>query len=134
MLMQPADWAKIEFFTPYEFRCRHCGRVEIDAHLVQSLEALRSLVGFPLMISSGYRCPSHPLEVQKGMTTGTHTKSIASDLRVYGQRAVEVIGCAIRLGFRGIGIQQKGPIETRFIHLDFFEGDAEQPRPWIWSY
>ena len=126
-------WSTKRFFQAHEFRCRHCGIERMDETFVVRLEELRACVGKPLVVTSGYRCIDHPVEKAR-QGTGVHPMGLAGDLAVYGDLAVVVIGCALRLGFRGIGISQKGPHARRFIHLDLYQGRADQPRPWIWSY
>jgi zinc D-Ala-D-Ala carboxypeptidase len=46
--------------------------------LAQGLEQVRTLTGFPLEISSGYRCPELNLRVG-GATTSQHTRGQAAD-------------------------------------------------------
>ena len=50
-------------FKHSEFRCKCCGKLPssgIDPALVLKLEILRKLLGDkPIVIRSGYRCPSH---------------------------------------------------------------------------
>jgi hypothetical protein len=38
------------------------------------------------------------------------------------------------LGFTGIGIKQKGPGLSRFVHLDMILPAGRHPRPRLWSY
>jgi hypothetical protein len=64
--------------------------------------------------------PSHDLE------------SIAVDIAISHEKAYKLIASAIKHGFTGIGVKQKGG--GRFIHLDISEGDESRPRPHIWSY
>ena len=46
--------------------------------------------------------------------------------------ALKLLELAIKLGFTGFGINQKG--SSRFIHLDTLENSSARPRPTIWSY
>ena len=39
-----------------EFKCKHCGENEIEYELIDKLQSLREDLGFPFIISSGYRC------------------------------------------------------------------------------
>ena len=52
-------------FKLEEFSCKHCGKNEINHKLIDKLQLLRDDLGFPLVISSGYRCPEHPIEAKK---------------------------------------------------------------------
>ena len=120
------NWGK--YFTEAEFKCSHCGKVEMDQRFIDRLNRLRESYGKPLRVTSGYRCPQHPIEAQKS-ATGAHTSGKAVDFGVQGQEAYTVLRIGLEIGFRGIGVQQKGT--GRFIHLD----DWDVPnRPTVWSY
>lgn len=116
------------YFREDEFACRHCGEVKMDQEFIARLNELREGVGFPLVTSSGYRCPEHPVEARKA-ATGAHTTGKAVDFAVDGWKAYQVLAVGMEMGFKGIGVQQKGA--GRFIHLD----DWDNPnRPTVWSY
>jgi hypothetical protein len=51
------------------------------------------------------------------------------DIAVSGQDCYELMGLAMKHGFTGIGVAQKG--SGRFLHIDTFKGG---PRPNVWSY
>lgn len=125
------NWAMYPNFNENEFRCRHCGAVDMNPEFMAKLQHLRSIYGKPLTITSGYRCPQHPAEVGK-VTTGAHTTGKAADIAVQGSAAHDILRLATHLGFGGIGIQQKGA--SRFIHLDTVDAAPMQPRPTVWSY
>ena len=117
-----------KYFNESEFACSHCGKVAMDQEHIDRVNALRESVGFPLKVSSGYRCPEHCLEAKKS-TPGSHTTGKATDLAVDGGNAYRVLAVGMEMGFKGIGVQQKGA--GRFIHLD----DWDNPnRPTVWSY
>lgn len=119
------NWADYPNFSPSEFRCRHCGKEEMKAEFMGRLQALRDVYGRPMPISSGYRCPEHPIEKAK-TEPGMHTTGMACDVGVQGAEAHELLRLAFHLGFKGIGIQQKGM--ARFVHLDL------RDEPMVWSY
>lgn len=123
------DWKKYPNFEPYELACKHCGRDGVQEELLDKLQALRRAYGKPIFITSGYRCPQHPVEAAK-REPGTHAKGDAVDIACNGQDAYTLIKLALQLGFTGIGVKQKG-VGDRFIHLDIMD---ESPRPNIWSY
>jgi hypothetical protein len=52
-----------QHFSRKVFECRCCGRLQLDSHLVEGLEAVRTLAGVPVVINAGYRCPHHNQEV-----------------------------------------------------------------------
>jgi hypothetical protein len=118
-------------FKLEEFSCKHCGKNEINHKLIDKLQLLRDDLGFPLVISSGYRCSEHPIEAKKSKP-GTHAEGIAVDIAVSHEKALEVLYKAIAHGFKGIGVNQKG--NGRFIHLDIAEMGDSRPRPHLWSY
>lgn len=121
------------YFTLDEFACRGqdcCGGLaEMDEAFIDKLDELRHRVGFPIAVSSGYRCPTHNQRVSSTGPNGPHTTGKASDLRVDRTRAWYVLREAMEIGFTGIGVQQKG--NARFLHLDMLE---QPPRPTVWSY
>ena len=119
------DWSRYQNFTEAEFRCRHCGRQEMKPEFMEKLQALRSAYGKRLSVTSGWRCPDHPVEKAKAHP-GMHSTGLAADLGVDGADAVEVLRLALAMGFTGLGVQQKGA--GRFLHLDLRSLTA------IWSY
>lgn len=128
------DWSLYPNFPKWETDCKHTGKNSMRASTMDRLQRLRWLYGKPLVVSSGHRDPSHPDEARKTGGPGVHTKGCAVDVRVYGGDVLTVMRLAIEVGFTGVGVSQKGPHGQRFIHLDDYEGDAETPRPWCWSY
>lgn len=120
------NWEDYPNFTPQEFECKHCGAVEMQPRFMAKLQHLRSTYKRPMVISSGYRCPEHPVEARKP-TPGMHAQGRAADILVRGSDAFDLVEIAIRFGFTGFGVNQKG--DSRFIHLD----DSPDRRA-IWSY
>lgn len=120
------------YFTREDFACPCCGENGIKDSFIHRLDDLREECGFPLIITSGYRCAKHNRKVSSTGDFGPHTTGLAADIRIDRGRAYRLLGIAIKNGFTGIGIQQKGG--GRFIHLDILENDVGQPRPTIWSY
>jgi uncharacterized protein YcbK (DUF882 family) len=114
-----------KYFTEAEFACKHCNVAKMDQAFIDKLNQLRDKYGKPLTISSGYRCPDHPIEAKKTVS-GMHSTGKAADVAVQGEEALAVLSLAMQLGFTGIGVQQKG--NGRFIHLDC------RDKPTIWSY
>jgi zinc D-Ala-D-Ala carboxypeptidase len=123
------DWAKYPNFKAAEFLCSHCKGEGITPALLDKLQAMRTEYGKPMTITSGYRCPQHPIEAKKD-TPGAHALGMAADIGVQGAEAHRVLALAFKHGFSGIGVQQKGT--GRFIHVDVCS--TELPRPSVWSY
>lgn len=124
-----------QFFRRSEFECKcGCKQNQTNARLISLLDEGRLICNFPFVISSGYRCPAHNNRVSSTGYDGPHTRGVAVDIQVMGQNAHKLLEWALRTGkFTGIGINQNGPHEKRFIHLDMLKGD-ETFRPTVWSY
>lgn len=124
------NWADYPNFSEEEFRCKcGCAKASMDKQFIDDLQVLRNIVGFPLPINSGYRCPEHNNAVSGTGYSGPHTTGKAADLGVDRQKAHKVLQTALSMGFAGIGVAQKG--SGRFIHLDTLD---EGLRPTVWSY
>ena len=74
-------------FNSSEFRCK-CGKVHefgISNELVDKLEKLYAALNCSkIIVTSGYRCPTHGKNVG-GSGTGQHTLGNAADICCYGQ-------------------------------------------------
>lgn len=132
------SWADIRHFDPSEFAC-HCGECgstgeEMDIAFVYKLDQLRARTNRPMIITSGYRCPEHNDSVSSTGRDGPHTTGRAADVSISGGEAFYLVQqCSLGGWMSGIGINQKGPHDTRFIHLDDLTG-PDRPRPRIWTY
>ena len=122
-------------FSFAEIACRETNHCLIDVAFMDRVQRLRSGCGFAITITSGYRSPEHSVEAAKE-ARGSHTYGVAVDIAVSGAKAHIVLSEAMILNFTGIGISQKGPLKSRFIHLDMMRSDisARFPRPSVWSY
>lgn len=127
--MQLVNWDDIKFFKKAEFDCSHSGNNLMEHNFMMKLDMLRQMINRPLVISSGYRAETHPVEAKK-KKAGMHTKGIACDILANHFHALEIIRIALELKFTGIGVNQKGDYSKRFIHLD----TRETPSPILWSY
>lgn len=125
------NWADYPNFKKHEFQCKHTGACHMEPEFMARLQRLRTAFGKPMVITSGYRDRSHPVERNKA-TSGTHTLGRAVDIAVLGQDALRLVVLAVEHGFTGIGVQQKGG--ARFIHLDDVSPGGKFIRPTIWSY
>jgi len=116
-------------FKRDEFACQHCGENEIDDKIIDVIQAIRTEVGYPLVVSSGYRCSKHPVEAAKSKPgTGTHCRGVAADLAVSHRQAKEVLSVALRMDVGGVGVHQKG--SGRFVHIDV---DPDR-KSFLWTY
>jgi uncharacterized protein YcbK (DUF882 family) len=66
-----------------EFACKETGNNLIQESFVHALDDLRDACGFPFVITSGYRDPSHSAEINKSQP-GQHCLGIAADIGVSG--------------------------------------------------
>tara|TARA_R110000803_G_scaffold76565_1_gene141226 strand:- start:1322 stop:1690 length:369 start_codon:yes stop_codon:yes gene_type:complete len=120
------QWDRYPDFTEKEMACSHCGKTGVTHSLMKDLQALRSRIDRPLTVTSGYRCPEHPIEAKKARP-GAHGQGTAVDLRaVTGSEKYELMKLAFQMGFAGIATAQT------FIHLDV--GHSTANRPASWSY
>ena len=103
-----------------------------------------------MIVSSGYRSPDYNDKVSNTGRAGPHTSGKAMDIKICGGDAYRFLSAVWAINeeipvtplgknypsiFTGIGISQRGPHKSRFIHLDSLTDDeTEGPRPWIWSY
>lgn len=124
------NWNDYPNFSKQEFDCKHTGKNEMKPEFMERLQVLRNQYGKPIKISSGYRDITHPIEAKK-KRGGAHTTGLAADLAVERGDAHFILDLAFRLGFTGIGVQQKG--SGRFIHLDI-DNRPDSLRPTVWSY
>ena len=123
-----------ENFKPYELECKcGCGDGKMDKGFMELVEQLRTEYAAPLAISSAYRCPAHNVSVSSTGPAGPHTSRKAMDFRVNRGQAYKLLFIAMKLGFTGIGVAQRGG--GRFLHLDTLQNhETAGPRPTIWSY
>lgn len=132
--MKVRNWSKYPNFKAHEFRCRHSGDDGMEEKFMDLLQFVRDKLDFPLIISSGYRSPSHPIESAKPHP-GEHSLGLAADIQICGERALYLVDCALESGFRRVGVAQKGAYDERFIHLGLGNWiDASSYPETIWSY
>lgn len=126
------DWSPYPYFRPEELRCTcGCGQVKVQKALMDMLHEVRLAIKQPLRVTSGYRCPNHPIEAAKsGRSFGEHVLGAAVDIACEGVLAHQLLRVASTLGVPRIGVNQKG--KGRFIHLGI--GGPGLASPWIWTY
>ena len=117
-------------FSREELACSETGACEMDQDFLDLLEKVRLRFGKPMKLSSAYRSPEHSVEISKPehRKNGYHVQGRAVDVLIYHEEALRLIHIALAEGIKGIGISQKGPHESRFVHLD------NRPTRMIWSY
>ena len=78
------EWMeKWKNFNLDEFKCQcGCGHVSVHSDLLDLLQIARDTLGFPITITSAYRCPEHNDKVSSTGLSGPHTTSKACDIHV----------------------------------------------------
>lgn len=101
------------------------GAKNMSADFIHQLDKVRAAVGFPLVVTSGYRTPAHNAKVG-GVAGSSHTKGLAVDLRALTDAQKRAIAkAAIAQGITRIGWGRT------FIHLDV---DGSKPQKVTWGY
>jgi uncharacterized protein YcbK (DUF882 family) len=119
---------EMNYFSDDELRCQcGCGQLKFDPVVRQALNAIRKKYGKPMIVTSGYRCPAHPIEAKKAHP-GEHTTGMCVDIACHGFDAAELTKLAMDQGATRIGWNQKGG--SRFIHLGW---SKDYPRG-TWTY
>lgn len=127
------DWNLYPNFKKKEFECRHCGKLVIVEKLIQLLQFIRNAYDKPIIITSGYRCDKHPVEKAK-LKPGEHNLGAAVDILCYGENALELIRLAQINQIRRIGVNQKGNLNNRYIHLGIGDWVSTDYQAGIWTY
>jgi len=127
---QRIDWNKYPNFRKEEFDCSHTGKNEMKPELLETLQEIRIAYNHPIIISSGFRDTTHPVEAKKDKP-GAHSYGVACDITIRGEKALELMQIAMYYGIRRIGVNQKG--RSKFIHLDIADRKYDFPKT-IWSY
>lgn len=68
-----------KYFTAWEFACPHCDECLIDEELIAILDAIREEIRSPVIVTSGYRCKEHNIEIG-GAPQSKHLIGIAADI------------------------------------------------------
>jgi uncharacterized protein YcbK (DUF882 family) len=118
-------------FNVSEFKCPcdSCKQTLIDKILISQLEAMRTLLGSKLTVTSGYRCEDYQRELRlKGYETSTgistHQLGKAADVSDGVTPGHELEDLARRVGFMSVGVGK------HFVHLDL----RPEYRRWTYSY
>jgi uncharacterized protein YcbK (DUF882 family) len=81
--------ATSEHFSEQELACHHCGVNNCQQSIVNALEQFRAVVGKPVLVNDGYRCPVHNAEVG-GVSDSEHVQGIAADITVEGMTGAQL--------------------------------------------
>jgi uncharacterized protein YcbK (DUF882 family) len=118
-------------FVTSEFLCKHCGAAGIDPSFVSHLQRLRDYLQRPIIVTSGYRCQLHPVELAKGNPArfGRHTQGIAADITGPPLSAIWQALAKFPV-FTGVGVS----VPANFIHLDMRKLPSTGVQRVLWSY
>ncbi|MBO4356273.1 MAG: peptidoglycan-binding protein [Clostridia bacterium] len=111
-----------ENFKVSEFACKDGSDVVlVDSDLVELLQKIRDHFGRPLIISSGYRTPSHDKAVG-GTGKGYHTKGMAADVYIKGVNPCRIAYYADGIA-KGMGGIELAPYDGGdYVHIDTRKG------------
>jgi uncharacterized protein YcbK (DUF882 family) len=121
------DWGKYApEFADHEFNCKSTGRNEMQVEFMDKLHELRKRYGKGMIITSGYRHWTHPVEARKGHKNGEHTKGMCADIAcTNSQDRFQLVKLALEMGFTRIGFHKT------FLHLGM---SADMPQNVLWDY
>lgn len=119
----------MNYFSDKELACQHCGDLKFNSEFREVLNSIRADVGFPMIVSSGYRCSDHPIEKRKKVP-GEHSDGEAVDIAVSYWQSMVLLESMVKHGIKRIGVNQKGDIGQRFIHIGFSKTLPQT----LWSY
>lgn len=119
----------MKYFTMDEFSCNCCGELPpngMNPVLLEKLDQLRERVGYPIIITSGYRCPYYNKEVG-GVSNSQHVLGNAADCFCWYLSVEELANIAREIGFDGIGKYY----DSEFVHLDC-RSNGTEPNVYQW--
>jgi uncharacterized protein YcbK (DUF882 family) len=109
-----------EHFSDKELACPHCGVNGTTQEIVDALEELRTHIGKPITVTSGYRCPEHNAAVG-GAPSSQHMLGLAADILVPGMSASDLETAARHITtIKGIGRND----HANFLHVDVRKDEA----------
>jgi zinc D-Ala-D-Ala carboxypeptidase len=109
----PAHEWRWPSFSPQEIACRGSGAITVETDAMDRLQRLRSAIGVPLIVVSGYRSPEHNRRVG-GARNSMHMRGQAFDISMNNMDPEWFIREARRYGFTGIGSYPR----QNFVHID----------------
>ena len=112
----PLDMWPWPNFLPNEYRlsCPCCGELYLDERYMDAVQKVRELLGKPVRLNSGHRCPIHNAHVG-GAPLSEH-KRIAFDISIIGQDRGDLVRACKDAGFSSFGGYQT------FLHTDLRPG------------
>ena len=99
------------YFSEKEFQCPCCRGLSFRPNLILRLDALRSMLGAPITINSGFRCSKHNAEIG-GSPKSQHLSGNAADISAKNFPLLKELVLNNPGLFSGIGVG------VNFIHVD----------------
>ena len=116
-LLQEKDvwkWPNFSFKYDPKLSCPCCGEFYLDVVSMNCLQKFREILGKPVHINSGHRCPIHNARVG-GAPLSQH-KKIAFDINLNNHNRHDVFLAARKAGFGSFGFYRT------FMHTDIRPG------------
>lgn len=115
----------MSYFKEEEFKCPCCNRVFINPILIPTLDLIRSDYGKPMVVNSGFRCPSHNRTVG-GAAQSEHLIGTAADIACTNNAdRYKLVSLCYKHGIKRIGIGKT------FVHIGVSLSAAQEV---IWLY
>lgn len=114
-----ADW-RWKDFKPKELACRGDNKLAVDEDAMDKLQALRDLLGKPIILNSAYRSPAYNRRIG-GASKSMHIEARAYDCAMGNHDPARFEAAARQVGFTGFGFYPN----HNFIHID-----TGRPREW----
>ena len=114
------------YFKKSEFTCKcGCKTNLMDLDFIEDLDRARSFSNIKYKITSGYRCPNHPLSIKN--PSSSHIKGIACDIECKDSntRAI-MMDALVYADFERFGLHKS------FIHVDIDVVDKVSPVIWLY--
>lgn len=139
------NWPNFDIFADkLHCQCDHCADFSEEALIADipddlfyfiddTIQPMRTELGFALPINSAYRCEFHPDEMEKS-NPGPH-QLCAADVGVSHKKADKALALSYHYPrITGRGVNQKGPVSGRYLHFDPLPETIYRPRPHLWTY
>ena len=127
--MMARSKSPFKYFTWSEFdqpNYAGSGAKFMSADFIHKLDAIRADVGFPLIITSGYRSQAYNDGLSGSVPNSSHIKGLAADISAPTEdMRFEIAKAAINQGINRIGWGNS------FIHLDI---DKDKTPDVVWGY
>lgn len=123
---QQIDGWTATYFEPWEFASKGNGKVHVKREMIAALDRVRAAVGHPIVITSGYRDPTHNARVG-GAKRSRHMVGDAVDIdvsRLDEEQRYALIWHLLAEGFTSFGSYAG----SSFIHADM------RPSARIWRH